>query len=347
VTPNSPSYPKSSFRAQLKHKLIKQMMTEELKKPELVPVRFNFVRLSFTPYNHASQHNSKQIVERVANHLSVESKAGKGILIDKHEGRKNELRRPLFVTNAVFMLKEHRIKLSMALLRTGKVPMVRPAEKFMVLPLSQYDGEIAEVTHVFIDYSTPVVVMCVEFNPNGPRVSDLEYYFRIIARDKLSLAKATVMEYFMESNLDKAMSDLKEVLNFDIKMQPQKINQLDLVSQGYIGGMGNMAQSLKPTFLSVKAHFQLPGKSQKSEINSTAVNAVKHFFNQFKKDPKTSDLFEGFTVSYKDSAGSDHLFDLLKGKKEFYVECDPNEQSDRKWYDLISKYFDSFMATLQ
>lgn len=182
-------------------------------------------------------------------------------MIDKHEDRGNESARPLFVTNAVFMYKEKRIRVSMALLRTGRIPLLKPTSKFLLVPLDTSKGEIAEQTHFFIDYNTDSIVLCVEFNNNGPRVSDIEFYLRIIARDKLRLAKATELEMFMDTSIDKTLADLKNVLNIDVKVQPQKLSQLDPVLVGqYFTAISNLGQYVKPKSVKLEVMFQTPGR---------------------------------------------------------------------------------------
>src|SRR5437016_4952380 len=91
---------------------------------ELTPIRFHFYKVKFIPYGHIKNQTSHTILNQVITFLSQEKIAGRGLLIDRHESRLKDVARPLFVTNAVFMHKEKRIRGSMALLRTGKIPLV-------------------------------------------------------------------------------------------------------------------------------------------------------------------------------------------------------------------------------
>jgi hypothetical protein len=315
---------------------------------ELTPIRFHFYRIKFTPYNHLKNEDSGTIIHQVMTFLSQEQQAGKGLLIDRHEERGKEAARPLFVTNSVFMFREKRIKGSMALLRTGKIPFVKPADKFMLIPFDTSNGEIAEQTHFFIDYNTASIVLCLEFNYNGPRVSDIEYYFRIVARDKLKLAKATDVELYMETTIDKTLSDLKNVLNFDVKVQPQKLSQLDtdLVGQ-YFTGITNLSSRIHPKFIKLEAMFQTPGKQYvSSELNKDANTMVTRFLNAFKAKPTNMDVFEQFVVKYEGKDGKEELFNLLKGKKELLKFVDIKTLKGRQWYELIETDLDEFVQSL-
>jgi hypothetical protein len=174
----------------------------ESKPKNLTPVKFHFFKIKFTPYSGSQNETNNSIISKVLSYLSRQAAEGKGFLIDKHETRTGEASRPLFATSVILMGLDKRYRGSMALLRTGKIPMLKPTDKFMLVPLDTSVGEIAEQTRFYIDYSTDSIIMCVEFNYNGPRASDLEYYFRIVARDELRIAKATEVETFMDVSID-------------------------------------------------------------------------------------------------------------------------------------------------
>jgi hypothetical protein len=315
----------------------------------LTPIKFHFFKLSFTPYNSNKHEETGGIVNKVINFLSKQRLEGKGILIDRHEGRKNDPARPLFVTSTSTMLREKRIRGSIALLRSGKIPMVKPADKFMLIPFDTSRGEIAEQTHFFIDYSTNEVILCVEYNYNGPRVSDLEYYFRIVARDELRIAKATDVEVFMDTSIDRTLADLKSVLNFEIKVQPQKLSQLDtdLVGQ-YFTGITTLANRVKPNFIKLEALFQTPGKQYEgAQLNKEAVTMVTRFLKSFKARPTNINVFEDFVVKYEDKDGREEFFNLLKGKKEVIKRVDLKTiKGSRQFYELIEPDITEFVQSL-
>lgn len=315
---------------------------------DLTPLRFHFYKIKFTPYNNINNQTSHTIISNVMSFLSSEQQAGRGILIDKHERREKDGRRPLFVTSSVFMFKEKRIRGSIALLRSGKIPLVKPADKFMLVPFDTSNGEIAEQTHFFIDYSGDSIIICVEFNYNGPRVSDIEFYFRIVARDKLKLAKATDIEMYMDTSIDRTLAALKNVLNFDIKVQPEKLARLDtdIVGQ-YFTGISNLGNRVKPKFIKLEAMFQTPGKQYTgSELNKEANSMFTRILNAFKSKPANIDVFENFVVKYEDKEGNEDFFNLLKGKKEILKFVDIRTLKGRQWYELIESDLDEFVQNI-
>src|SRR5687767_6558588 len=121
-------------------------MDEITETKNTIPIRFHFFKITFTPYKDVTSQKSHNILTNVVTYLSQEMLAGKGLLVDRHEGRKNQEQRPLFVTNIYFMMREKRVVGSLALLRKGRIPYLKPAEKFTLIPLDTSQGEIAEQT---------------------------------------------------------------------------------------------------------------------------------------------------------------------------------------------------------
>lgn len=315
----------------------------------LTPIRFHFYKLKFTPYKHLSGHTSQSILFDVITYLTLEKQNGRGHLIDRHHNRENEEPRELFMTTAIFMHKEKRIRCTLALLRSGRVPMLKPAEQFKLIPLDKHTGSIAEQTHFYIDYSKGYLVLCIEFNHNGPRLPDIEYYLRNVAGEKLKLSKATETDLFVDTSIDKALVGLKNVLNMDIKIQPQKLAKMDtdLVGQ-YFTGINSIGLRLKPKYIKVETLFQTPGKGVKSkEINKEANSMFLGLLQKFKDKPLNVDCFDNFVVKYEDKDGQEEVFNLIRGKKEVLKEVDLNiVRSDRQWYELIEQDLNEFMESL-
>ncbi len=324
------------------------MSDQETNTPELTPIKFQFYKINFTPFVHSANESSESIIHKVMSFLSKQQVEEKGILIDKHEGRDNAARR-LFVTSTAFNFREKRIKCSIALLRSGKIPMLKPADKFKLIPFDISNGEIAELTHFFIDYSTTSIVMCVEFNSSGPRASDIEYYLRVIAHDKLNLARGTELIMYMNTSIDKTLKELKNVLKFEMKIQPGKIAEINKPAvQQYFTGLANFANIAKPKFVKVEALFQSPGKLyDSSELNSGANTMVSQILRYLQEKPTNLDAFEHFEVKYVGDDGKEEFFNLLKGKMEIIKSVEIKKMTGRDWYELIKLDFDNFIESIK
>lgn len=316
----------------------------------ITPVKFNFFELKYTPFKNSIQQTTRDIIHAVITFLSQSQQAGSGILIDRHEDRIKDTARQLFVTHVSTDWKEKRMKVSMALLRTGRLPKLKPAETWTLVPLEKGRGEIAEETHFFIDFNNLSIIICAEYNHNGPRISDIEYYLRIVAKDKLRLAKATEITMFMDTSIDKALAEFKNILNMKVKVQPQKLSQLDTVIQGqYFTAISNLSQQVNPNFVKLEMLFESADKDyESSQINKKGNTMFKKILNAFKANPVNMDVFENFVVKYETENGLEDTFNLMKGKKEITVFADPVvTTTNRAWYELIKDDFNNFMQSLK
>ena len=316
----------------------------------LIEIRYHFFSLKFTPLKSVeSEFNSNDIMRNVITYISNKlHKDRQGHLIDRYEARQYN-RRELFLNRAVFLPKEKRIRCSMALLRSGREPFLKPKEQFKLIPLSEDTlGSIAEETHFFIDYSRNYTVVCCEYNHHGPRMSDIEYYFRDVAQKVLKQSKATTVSTYMDRPIEETLAKLKNVLNLDIKIQPKNLDQLDAdVKNRYFTGMNTMGQILKPKFLRLEAYFQTPGKGiTSSELNIPANKMVTEMLTRFSGRSFNIDAFDAFQVRYHDHDGNEELFNLLSGKKEIILNVDLKANTRSKdWYALIENHFNTFMQT--
>ncbi len=309
-------------------------------------LKFHFYSIKFNAYSKLEKEfSSTTILKDVITYLTNELHKGQGYLIDKHRNRTNEGPRELFMTSAVFMPKEKRIRCTLALLRSGRVPQIKPVDEYKLVPIKTL-GSIAEETHFFIDYSRNYGVVCIEYNHYGPRMSDVEYYLRNVAREKLKVAKAVDVNLYMSNNIDKTLENLRNVLNMQIKIQPSKIAQMDNDVKGqYFTGINTIGNRLKPNFIRVETYFQTPGNNVTSkELNKEANSMVKTLLNKFKARPFHIDCFDDFVIKYEDKEGNEELFNLLREKKELDYEVDMTTlKKKRNWYELVEKDFDEFM----
>ncbi|PQL91670.1 hypothetical protein [Apibacter adventoris] len=315
----------------------------------LTEIRYQLFSLKFTPLKGINL-SSKDIVLNIITYISNKLlKEHQGHLIDKYEARQNN-RREIFMNRAVILPKERRIRCSMALLRSGKVPLIKPREGFKLIPITEATkGSIAEETHFFIDYNKNTVIICCEYNHHGPRISDIEYYFRNVAHKVLKESKATEVTAFLEAPIDETLSKLKNVLNIDIKIAPNDLNKLtNDVHNKYFSGMRNLSNILNPKFLRIEAYFQSPGGSiQSKALNVNANNMVLDLLNKIKGNRLDVDAFKSFMFKYEDKEGNEELFNLLSGKKEIILEIDVKKiTSSKKWYDLVKNDLDTFIESL-
>jgi hypothetical protein len=318
--------------------------------PELETLRFHFHRLTFTFFKEQEGKQTNLVASKgLFAYLNQERMAGRGVVLDRNKGKKGSVRRELFAPFVYTDLKNQRVYGSIALLRAGRLPRLKPHETFTLIELSKSAGEIAEETHFFVDYSGDTSVICIEYNHNGPRISDLEFYIRTVANDR-KIAKGCTVVTLMDVSLEQAVANLSNVLNFEFKVQPQKIKMLEPVVQNYFTSMTTFGEKVRPRFLRVEAMFQQQGKQiGPKQENVEANKMMKYFLNLLTTSPEQLDTFESFELKYEDKDGADYFLDLMKGKKEIVkenVDVNAMGMGSRAWYDLIKPDFDEYMNSL-
>ncbi len=312
-------------------------------------VRFFYFSLKFTPLKMHDNLNSSDIMRNVITYISQKLlKDKEGHLIDKHETRENS-RREMFMNRAVFVHGERRIRCSIALLRTGRKPLLKPKDKFTLIPIDELGiDSIVEETHFFIDFSKSVPIICCEYQHFGPRMSDIEFYFRNVAHYVLRESKATDANFFIDAPIEEALEKMKNVLNFEVKIQPGNLVQLDTnLKNKYYSGLNTLGRVLKPKFIKIDTSFQTNEKGVVSNSIDKPINKmVRDTLIAFRGRSFNMDAFDSFVVKYEDKEGNEEIFNLFKGKKEIVLNLDIAAIKNRDLYPLIKNDFDMFMSTI-
>ena len=100
-------------------------------------LKFHLNTLRFVPLKEfEGTHNTQSILKKVFSYLREERNKGNGHLIDRHENQDKAEPRELYMVAHRVIPKERRIRCSMAYLRKGKKPKLKPSAKFKLVPLN-------------------------------------------------------------------------------------------------------------------------------------------------------------------------------------------------------------------
>lgn len=302
------------------------------------------------PYaDKAKEYSSSKIVREVANHLANIRSQGKAVLMDRNENKQGFPPRELFLSSAVLLPSERRIRCTMALIRKGKNPMFMKKGTFDLEEIKKL-GDIVEVTHFFIDYKSDQNVICVERNPNGPNIADIEHYFKKIAREELQLAKYTELNVFMDSSIENTLSSMKNVLSFNIKLRAANLELIDKqLEKNYFKGFDLISNLYKPEFLRIEAFFKKQGRKVNLPTeNKIATGMFAKALEVFKDNPEETDYYDNFVVVYENGRGIEETFNLLKEKKFFERKVEEDKDLKQKEsYELIKDELTQFVNSLE
>ena len=323
------------------------MAQKERKKVREVKLYLN--TLKFVPYKeHESTHTTTSILKDVFKYLRSERSNGNGLLIDRHAKQDKVEPRELYMVSHRILPKERRIRCSMALLRKGKQPKLKPKSKFKLIPLSSIGGDIVEETHFFIDFSGSTCIICSEYNHNGPRLKDFEYYLRSIAGPSdLKIARSTELMVLYNSTLEQTLAKMQNVLSMDIKLKPTNLDKMDAdVRKTYYSSMVNIGKEFKPKFLRLKTYFQTPGSLAPVNINYEANDWFRGMLKVFRSKERNIKLFEDFEVKYEDIHGDESIFNLSKTREQIVVEVGIQQDFKNKdFYTLVEPALSQFLVS--
>ena len=317
-------------------------------------VKFNLFDFQFTPYNRSSKNNNslsilKECIQRINDEKTQKQKA---IVIDRHDNRQGSESRKLFVSSAAYLLNDKIYKCRIALIREHKIPTLVNRTTYTLTPFDELGNKaIAETTHFYIDVSGKVPVVCCEFNSNGPRILDIEYYFRYIASfNMLKISKACKASLHMDGSVSTVLDSITDVLKFRIKTKPNRLSYLfQEVKDPFIANMNALANTVSPNSIKVEAFFREIGNSNNKSKNLSAVNFIKRVLAAIKNDSNIIEDFDDFYLEYESEGNREDTFHLLRGKKELIINCpykSAGNYDTKELYNNTKLEFSKYLAEL-
>lgn len=316
----------------------------------LTEVKYYFYSLTFKPFADKKEtHNNHTIGKEIFFYLANIKNQGEAILIDRNEKKEKHPKRELFLSVATIIPNDRIVRYTMALIRKGKRPKLKKKGTFRLEDLNAL-GDIVEVTHFFVDYSTDHNIICVEQNHNGPNIADIEYYLKYIGRETLTIARTADLTIHMLDNIENTMEKMKNVLSFNIKIRPSNLDLINTeLSKNFFSGFDIVSTIYKPEFLRIEAFFKKQGrKIKKRKENKIATNMFSKALSIFKTDPQETDYYDQFDVVFEDGKGNEDTFNLLKNKK-VAIKLIPNnkELTVRESYELVKDDIKNFVNEIK
>jgi hypothetical protein len=323
------------------------MATERATKQDndkLSEVKFHFFTMLFTPLKDFEHLSSNDILLKIVELINEQRSKRNIIIYDRYRNRKNTPQRELYVSYARH-IPGKRINFTMALIRSGKQPLLKKSGSIELIPFDKDIGDFTDVTHFYVDMNRPIATVCVEFNYNGPRMSDIEYYFRAITTDFFKLSRSLSVNMLIESDIEETVNNLAGILNFDIKIEGKRFSAMDEDTKPFLQQWGLLLTKLQPEFIRVEAFFQRQGKKiNKPSSNPGMINGIKTILKGLSKT-NNSEAFDKFVVNYQDNGGNEQKFDLFDKKSEIIVHADLNKEiKNTAMYNLIKDKLDEFLT---
>jgi hypothetical protein len=317
---------------------------------ESIDVKFHIFDLIFQPYKEQDTSlGSFTIIKSCIKKINDErTENQRFIIIDRHETRDKAESRRIFISSASYSFRDKMFKCKINLFR-DKVPSFLDKEKLTISStIDLKNKELVESTNFYIDMDRQHIptIIC-EYNSLGPKISDIEYYFRTISSRKfLYISKACTARIHMEKSVEQVIDSLANVFKFKFKAKPENLPSLYRnINDAFISNMQSLVNTVDPKSIKVDLSFRdQGGKKLISEKNYKMVSTSKKILNAVLRDTKVMEDIEDFYLEYEDTDGVDNNFSLIRGKVSLETNCPYKDgkkgQIDTKFlFDIIKEMY--------
>jgi hypothetical protein len=317
----------------------------------LAEVKFHFFGFLFTPHAENSDRTSTNILKDCIQRINDERiENSQAIVIDLHEGRKDQKPRIIFISSAAYVAADKKYKCRIALIRNDKIPQIVDRSNYTLTPFDQLGKSvIAETANFYIDVSGDIPIVCCEFNNIGPRVLDIEAYFRFLSSHRmLHISKACKASIHMKIAVNDVLDAITDVFRFEIKANPKRLAHISQSVDGsFVHQMQTLANSVNPKSIRVESFFRQRGPNTTGKKNVKAVAMMKKFLKAFSADLAIAEDFDEFELEFEREDGSEDTFNLIKGKQEIIAECQYSSSGNydtKELYNNAKVEFDEYLA---
>lgn len=318
-------------------------------------VKFHIFDLEFQPYKEQSDKiGSFNIIKSCIKYINDERRNNRRfVIIDRHEKRDKAESRKLFISSAAFSFPDKMYKCKIHLIR-DKSPSFMDKETLSFESVDILKNkEIVETTHFYIDMDklSHPTILC-EYNSVGPKISDIEYYFRYISsKSVLHISKACKAQVHMEKSAEQVMQSLQNIFRFRFRARPENLPTLYRNTEdAFFSEMQALGKLVDPKTIRVDLGFRdQGGKKVVNETNYKMMTTTKRLLNAVTKDITILENMEDFYLEYEDNDGEDRSYNFIRGKKSLNFKCPLKEgkkgQADPKeMFVLANKEYQNYRS---
>lgn len=321
---------------------------------KFLPIKLHLFDLEFQPFKERSgQIGSFNILKSCIKYIDDERMNNKRfVIIDRHEKRDKTESRKIFISVAAFSYPDRMYKCKIHLIR-DKTPSFMDRDKMSFSSIDILKNkDVVETTNFFIDTDRPndPTIIC-EYNNLGPKISDIEYYFRYLSYKKLKISKACKAIVYMEKSVEQVMNSLKKIFRFRFRARPENLPSLYRnINDAFITQMQALGRTVDPKWLKIDLSFRdQGGKNVVPETNYKMMSTAKKILNAVIDDTKVLEDIDDFYLEYEDDNGDAKDYSLISGKITLDVECPLKEnkkgQLDTKiLFDLAKEKYQEYRA---
>lgn len=284
-------------------------------KDTFIQFEFNYASILLKPYK-GYNGTSTQLLKNIISKIDDVNLPSEKKIIDRHENRKNSVSRKLVIISNRIEGKGQRYFGKIALIK-NKAPMLWAGNDVIEEIKKVSNQRFIEITNYIIHFSenaNPIIMF--EFNSEGPRLSDLEYYIRQIARE-YAIAKSIETSIHLKLSYDQLDKDLNNVFGVVVKINSANNHKCDWLKA---------LQHLDDDAGYRDVRLELFFKRQKDEKdkyikNIRGIDFARRIIEWLRKDKTNIDYVDDLKMSYQvDDDDNIVELDFLKNKVVSYLK---------------------------
>jgi len=278
--------------------------------PEVYTVfEFNYASISLIPYS-GQNGTSTQLLKNIIKKLNEEDFPKEKKVIDRFENRKNSIYRKLVIISNQFGDKGKRCFGKIALIK-NKAPLLWGGKDIIEEIEKESNKEFIEITNYTIHFNeTADPVIMFEFNSEGPRLSDIEFYLRKIAAE-FKLARRIQSIIHLNTDYEQLGNEMQNVFALTVKVNSANTNKFN-----WFNALKNINDDSGFKDVRLEFFFKRNKESNgKYERNIRGTDFARNLLTWLKKDRKNIEYLDDLKMSYQ-LIDDDEIIDLdfLKNK---------------------------------
>jgi hypothetical protein len=308
------------------------------------PFEFHYANFALEPYK-GSDLTSTQLLKSIISKLNDPNFPSNKRVKDKHENRKGTTSRRLVHISSPFEAQGKRCFGKLALIK-NKAPMTWSGKDLIEEIENPGNKEFIEVTNYVINFGEggdPVIM--VEFNHAGPRLSDIEYYFRQVSQD-FRLATSIKSVLHLDTDYEQLDKELENVFDLTVKVNASTVSK----SPNWLKSLMNIKD--ESGFKDVRLELFFKREKEKSGAyakNILGLDYVRNMLGWLKKNGDNIEQVDDLKMTYQ-VTGSDKIVDLdfLKNKKTSIINIPLFTKTQYKPADFkaaVGQEFNHYLST--
>jgi len=306
-------------------------------------IEFHYCDIKLDPYKGYENSTSLDLIKAIFNNLQADARTSKHHVIDRRAGQEGADKRRLVVIGVVN--KPYRRYGKLALIK-NKAPYFMSEEFDLDAIENETNKDYVEVTNFYVDTSGKKPIMMVEFNSDGPRISDVEYYLRHIGKT-YNLSKYCTISLHVKGEIEEIARNLKNVFRIDLKVRAEKSIYYKDIDDAYYSSIESLKKSYPYQDIRLDVGFGYNKKiaSDNYEPNISGLRLGRKLMDFLKKDTENIEHIEGLKMKV-DMGDGPELIDFIKNKENSLLTIDlvskdrPNQKDLRQ---KASAAFDEYI----